>query len=290
MSATDLKSLLSPDPFLVVQHPRSSFQTCSTQYSQKTLTAQEHHRLRQALPSDRTTVDSTLAFEGEDQRQRNIHSEILQHVYSLAVSPHVQALRAYTNGTSEVYGELKPKFCRRIFQDVSLETTHVFLDLGSGVGNVVLQAALEVGCRAYGIEYKDGPAKIAEKHNEGFQHSCLRRGITPGKVQLFKGDFLTATYRGMIAEADVVLVNNRAFQPDTNVRLWEILVNLRQDRVIVSLESFIPTSRTKTTFIKAVVIDSHTMEIVIEQKEYPCDSVSWTHTAGAYYVTTLRMQ
>uniref|UniRef100_A0A1X7SI86 Histone-lysine N-methyltransferase, H3 lysine-79 specific n=1 Tax=Amphimedon queenslandica TaxID=400682 RepID=A0A1X7SI86_AMPQE len=40
----------------------------------------------------------------------------------------------------------------------------VFLDLGSGVGQIVLQVAASVGCKCYGIEKADIPAKYAESN------------------------------------------------------------------------------------------------------------------------------
>ena len=42
---------------------------------------------------------------------------------------------------------------QKVFNDVmNLRSDHVFIDLGHGIGNVCLQAAFTVGCKAKGIE------------------------------------------------------------------------------------------------------------------------------------------
>ena len=37
------------------------------------------------------------------------------------------------------------------------------MDLGCGIGNVVLQVAAQTGCEAYGIEINETPCKIAKR-------------------------------------------------------------------------------------------------------------------------------
>ncbi|KAA1124903.1 Nucleosomal histone H3-Lys79 methylase [Puccinia graminis f. sp. tritici] len=77
----------------------------------------------------------------------------------------------YETWSSNVYGELKPRFVSEIIRLVGLRPGiirlvglrpgMVFLDLGSGIGNIVLQVALEVGCVAVGFEIMDGCTKLA---------------------------------------------------------------------------------------------------------------------------------
>jgi H3 lysine-79-specific histone-lysine N-methyltransferase len=37
------------------------------------------------------------------------------------------------------------------------------MDLGCGIGNVVLQVAAQTGCKAYGIEIMETPCKFAKR-------------------------------------------------------------------------------------------------------------------------------
>jgi [histone H3]-lysine79 N-trimethyltransferase len=90
--------------------------------------------------------------------------------------------------------------------------TSRFFDMGSGVGTVVLQAALQAGCNASGIEKMVHPAGIATKQLEQFSKRCRMWGVEPGKAELLTGDFTNddRVYE-RIVDADVVLCNNWAF-------------------------------------------------------------------------------
>ena len=63
-----------------------------------------------------------------------------------------------------------------------LHPGEVVLDLGSGVGNVVMQASLETGCRSYGIEIMPGPAGIARSQLAQFRTRCRMWGVRMGEV------------------------------------------------------------------------------------------------------------
>ena len=65
------------------------------------------------------------------------------------------------------------------------------VDLGSGVGNVVLQAALEIGCESWGCEMMPNACTLADLQQAEFKARCRLWGITPGKTRLVQGDFLT---------------------------------------------------------------------------------------------------
>lgn len=67
---------------------------------------------------------------------------VAEEAYERVVGPEVESLKAYEAFTDEVYGELLPPFNAQIFKETSLGSSGVFVDLGSGVGNVVIQAAL----------------------------------------------------------------------------------------------------------------------------------------------------
>jgi H3 lysine-79-specific histone-lysine N-methyltransferase len=66
----------------------------------------------------------------------------------------------------------------------------IFLDLGSGVGQIVLQVAAEVGCKSYGIEKAEIPIRYAEEMDRQFIKWMDFYGKSYGEYELLKGDFL----------------------------------------------------------------------------------------------------
>ena len=87
-----------------------------------------------------------------------------------------------------------------------------FLDLGCGVGNVVAQASLQTGCRSYGIECMETPARIASRMLPQFKARCRMWGVNVGEIELEHGDMLKSKrVDELIPQADVVLVNNKVF-------------------------------------------------------------------------------
>ena len=209
---------------------------------------------------------------------------ILTQTYSRTVSPRVHTLRHYQNGTDNVYGELLPKFISLILKkDVKMKSDQIFVDLGSGVGNCVLQAALEVGCESWGCEMMDNACDLAELQEKEFSARCRLWGLSAGDIHLERGDFLKNTaILKILQKADVVLVNNQAFTPNLNEDLTNLFLDLKEGAKIVSLKSFVPHGHKITS--KNLSAACNRLEVV--QKTYFSACVSWTETAGTYYVST----
>ena len=208
---------------------------------------------------------------------------ILTQTYSRTVSPRVSSLREYENGTDNVYGELLPKFVSDILhKDTRLKSDQVFIDLGSGVGNVVLQVALEVGCESWGCEMMKNACDLAELQREEFKSRCRLWGLAVGDINLERGNFLTNTaIAKTLQRADVVLVNNQAFTPELNEGLIRMFLDLKEGCRIVSLKSFVPAAHK----ITARNLNSPYNILQVEEKEYYSGCVSWTNAPGTYYVS-----
>lgn len=206
---------------------------------------------------------------------------VLTQTYSRTVSPRVGTLRQYENGTDNVYGELLPRFISKIFKDTSMKSNHLFIDLGSGVGNVVLQAALEIGCQSWGCEMMDNACDLAELQEKEFKARCRLWGLAAGDIHLERGDFLkNAAIGSVLQNADVVLVNNQAFTPQLNNGLINLFLDLKEGCQIVSLKSFVPHGHK----ITSRNLNSPVNLLDVETKRYWSDSVSWTDAAGTYFV------
>lgn len=94
---------------------------------------------------------------------------ILQQVYSRTVAARASKLNQYEAFSNNVYGEILPILTKEFIQKTKLNENKVFVDLGCGIGNVVLQVALQTGAESYGVEIMDTPAKFAKKQAKEFE-------------------------------------------------------------------------------------------------------------------------
>jgi [histone H3]-lysine79 N-trimethyltransferase len=230
-------------------------------------------------------TDGTIASHLENVRSLSLSlvERILSQIYSRTVSPNVNILKQYENGTDNVYGELLPPFSHMIFRETNLHQDQVFVDLGSGVGNVVMQAALEVGCECWGIEQMPNPASLAAKQLTEFQGRCKRWSIVPGDVHLIQGDFLAnPEIDAALRKADVILINNQAFTPELNMNTVMKLLDVKEGAKIVSLKSFVPDGWE----IKMRNAEDPRNLLKVVKKEYFSKRVSWTDGGGTYFIAT----
>lgn len=208
---------------------------------------------------------------------------IMTQSYDRVVSPKVDLLRKYENGTNEVYGELKSNLVYKILVETGLTSKQVFVDLGSGVANVVLQAALQVGCESWGCEIMDNACALADAQKAEFEARCRLWGIQPGRSKLEHGDFMANNeIRGALQRADVVLVNNEVFRPELNVSLVNLFLDLKEGCKVVSLKSFTAPNRKITSYNS----NDPSNILEVEKKTYSTKSVSWKDEGGDYYIAT----
>lgn len=75
-------------------------------------------------------------------------------------------LNEYKSWSPEVYGETSFEFISQMLESCNLKSDDVFIDLGSGVGQVVLQVAASVNhggvVRCVGIEKADVPFRYSK--------------------------------------------------------------------------------------------------------------------------------
>jgi H3 lysine-79-specific histone-lysine N-methyltransferase len=208
---------------------------------------------------------------------------ILTQTYARTVSPRINSLRQYENGTDNVYGELLPKFISTILKkDTRMTSDQVFVDLGSGVGNVVLQAALQIGCESWGCEMMENACDLAALQQTEFNARCRLWGLAVGDIHLERGDFLDNQELGKVLKrADVILVNNQAFTPELNEALTSLFLDAKEGCQIVSLKSFVPSGpkiTSRNLYRACNVLD-------VTERRYYSSCVSWTDAPGTYYVS-----
>ncbi|KAL2156304.1 hypothetical protein VTH82DRAFT_1049 [Thermothelomyces myriococcoides] len=211
---------------------------------------------------------------------RELVEVILGQIYDRTVAPKVELLAKYENGTDNVYGELLHPFISDIFDRTKLSSDMVFVDLGSGVGNVTLQAALERGCESWGCEVMENACNLADAQKKEFAARCRLWGIAPGKVYLERGDFRkNERILEALKRADVVLVNNQAFTSQLNDHLVNMFLDLKIGCKIVSLKTFVHDNKIAENDVASSILE-------VEHLSYPGGYVSWTGAPGRYCIST----
>jgi [histone H3]-lysine79 N-trimethyltransferase len=191
---------------------------------------------------------------------------IIEENYQRSVGPNVPKLKRYEAFSSTVYGELMPTLIYEMIQITKLNENSLFLDLGSGVGNVVVQASLQAGCRSYGIELLPEPANVARNMLEHLKVRCRMWGLRFGEVELEEGNMLQSRrVDELIPKADVVLVDNKVFEESceyfsvfppvvelmngflVNEALRPKFLDLKEGAIVISLKPFVSSLNARVT-------------------------------------------
>jgi hypothetical protein len=173
-----------------------------------------------------------LAHYRWNHRER-LGDSLCQQVYYRVVTPNAKLLTKYQIGTDTVYGEIIANIPDVMIRDGCLTEKSHFVDMGSGIGNMVCLMAIRTGCSSFGVEIMAHPASLAQQFA---QQSMLRAqacGLQIGKMQLAQADMLNSELvKKHILAADVVLVNNRIFSPESKYFLDDVfdLTNCRQSK------------------------------------------------------------
>lgn len=94
---------------------------------------------------------------------------ILTQCYNRAVED-PEKLNQYPPFSPQVYGETSFELIAQIIDAVNIGSEDSFIDLGSGVGQVVLQVAASTDAKfSYGIEKADYPSNCAMKLDREFR-------------------------------------------------------------------------------------------------------------------------
>nr|XP_026494778.1 histone-lysine N-methyltransferase, H3 lysine-79 specific isoform X4 [Vanessa tameamea] len=211
---------------------------------------------------------------------RGLLKHILQQTYNQAVSD-PDKLNQYEPFSPEVYGETSYELVCQMIDQIDITAEDVFVDLGSGVGQVVLQMAAATPCRiCFGVEKAEVPSKYAESMDLHFRMWMRWYGKKYGEYKLIKGDFLMDEHREKINSATIVFVNNFAFGPHVDHQLKERFADLKDGAKIVSSKSFCPLNFRITD---RNLSDIGTIMHVSEMSPLK-GSVSWTGKPVSYYL------
>ena len=205
--------------------------------------------------------------------------------YERTVGPRVEELKKYEAFSDNTYGELLPPFVSHIAGLTGLGPESTMIDMGSGVGNCCVQASLATGCISYGFENQRAAASIANLQVKEAAARARLWGISCGTCQCHEADFLASSslVSAALREADVVLINNYVFSPETNESLSLMFLDLKDGAKVVSLKPFVHTSGETAITSRNVGSPAN---ILVQSKPIRFDRgcVSWSAEGGIFYI------
>ena len=211
---------------------------------------------------------------------------ILGMVYTRSVIPDAKKLKNYRAFSNFVYGELMPSLLSKSYKQCNMNNESVFMDLGSGVGNCVLQAALEYNCKlSYGIEIMEEPSKLTKAQAAQTTLYSKLFGINLGRLDFslqesFVGNPKTIEY---MRQCDVLLINNFIFDSALNIEIEKLIQNCKVGCKIITLKTLRPYGYVIDGDDKLSNVLSR---LKINKYKLPTDSVSWTHRGcGDYFIS-----
>ncbi|KAF8233614.1 histone methylation DOT1, partial [Tricholoma matsutake] len=210
---------------------------------------------------------------------------ILQDSYAWLVQPNTHLLTNYVPFSNCVYGEILPPFVDRIIELTQLASSSLFLDLGSGVGSVVVQVSLRTGCTSVGIKLVPHVAALGQDLMAQILFKCHMWGVPCSQIKVEEGDMLgSQSIAELILRTDAIFVNNLAFKPDLNEKIKTLLKTIKDGTKIISLQPLAPMSSRR---LNQRTRDTDLQACRLEQYMYGQDHVSWTDTGGLFYIHTM---
>ncbi|XP_071508082.1 uncharacterized protein [Diadema antillarum] len=226
-----------------------------------------------------TTCTSTITKRASP----GLLKHIMQQVYAHAIDD-PDKLNCYEPFSPEVYGETSFDLVMQMLEHVQINEEDSFIDLGSGVGNVVLQVAAATKCKlAYGIEKADVPAEYSKDMQREYERWMKWYGKEFSSYLLEHGDFLSDPMKEKIASSNVIFVNNFAFGPRVDHQLKERFANMKEGAKIVSSKAFCPLN---FRISDRNLSDIGSIMDVVELSPLR-GSVSWTGKPVSYFLHTI---
>lgn len=212
--------------------------------------------------------------------------DFLHMVYTRSISPHCRMLKQYEAFSSYVYGELLPGFLTEVFDRCELNPNQIFMDLGCGVGNCVVQAALECGCNlSFGCEIMPNASDLSETQYSELVQRCKLFGLKLPSIEYSLRQSFIGNKRvdELIPQCDVLLINNFLFDTQMNLQVEKLIQNAKVGCKIITLKNLRASGYT----INFYNLDSILNRLHVERFDLKEDSVSWTHSGGEYYISTV---
>ncbi|AEY97314.1 FAER326Cp [Eremothecium gossypii FDAG1] len=245
---------------------------------------EQYNDLVRAIPQDQVNEH----LQQTKKIPRAFIHDILQMAYSRCVLPNVNGLKEYRSFSNFVYGELLPTFLSTVYQQCDLKPGQIFIDLGSGVGNCVVQASLEYGCAlSFGCEIMKNASALAKSQLKELEERCALWGVDlkPIEFSLRKSFIDNERVNELLPQCDVLLINNFIFDTKLNQAVEKLIQGLKPGCKIITLKNLRPSGYT----INFDDVENILNRLKVEKFTLPEDSVSWTYRGGGeYFISTVQ--
>ncbi|RUS83189.1 hypothetical protein EGW08_009046 [Elysia chlorotica] len=243
-------------------------------------------RYNKAIDSLRQLVKgSPRSKQFSKKASRSQLKHILQQCYNQSVKD-PEKLNQYQPFSPGVYGETSFELVEQMIKYVRFSESDYFIDLGSGVGQVVLQVSAATDCKfCYGIEKAEWPAEYAMAMEKEFSKWMKWYGKEHGKflVKFFKYvNYFTSNFKAILlnVQNDDIYGAFMFVFPQLKQRFANCL---KEGARIVSSKEFCPLNFRIT---ERNLSDIGTI-MQVEELSPLCGAVSWTGKPFAYYVHTI---
>jgi H3 lysine-79-specific histone-lysine N-methyltransferase len=196
-------------------------------------------------------------------------------------------LRDYEPHSGQTYGEAMPRVVQAMLAHLALTPRDLFVDLGSGIGNVVLQVATQTGARCLGVEMRAELDDLARRLAAHVQRRMAGMDLPMGEVVLLHGDALQLP-DAWLAEASVVFMNNVRFEESMQQALLDTFARVlpRGARLVTTKHVFPRIDPSSWRYREHPIVSRF-------PPPWPCmevsgpDAASWTSSALAFHVYTV---
>ncbi len=186
------------------------------------------------------------------------------------------------------YGEIYGDLVNQILQVVRAGPLDFLVDIGAGVGQVLLQASLTTLCGSFGVEIRPDLIEVGRELAGNVMRPLEEKGVRThgnGSVELRLGDIRVPDARVLraIQQATIVFINNVVFDEALNQSIVNVLAReLRDGARVVCFSNFFPRQREASRDPLLSRFHFPPFEFVSAP-----NSASWTASALHYYVYTL---
>ena len=159
---------------------------------------------------------------------------IIDEIFSSIKLSDIRQVKAHTESNA---GEIAPVGVTSIIEACKLRNDDVFLDVGSGIGNVVAQIAIQTGiCCSIGIEIREDIANLGKQLMQRMESRYPRLA----RVHVLTEDIRNVDIHGneLIQKVSILYSHNTLFTPEAALALETMCCNLPKLRIVVLQDSF----------------------------------------------------
>mmetsp|Transcript_21565 Transcript_21565/g.38737 ORF Transcript_21565/g.38737 Transcript_21565/m.38737 type:complete len:442 (-) Transcript_21565:1194-2519(-) len=222
-------------------------------------------------------IPSTRALQKEwnDDHWSGVMNEIMNRL----------PRRSHGKDISLCAKEILPHFVSNLLASYPLEAGDVFWDCGSGIGNVVMQVAIQCKCFAWGVELQQVNHEIASQAWDNLRRR-LQHDCTPfGHVSFEQGDMTKLHPKFIESWAHsptriMIYMNNYLFPQELNLKMIEMFRDiLPKGAAVCCMKPLLPIGRSARTSSR------YTSSFNLTEIPYAATDVEWG-CAGTMYVYT----